>query len=126
MSDASEAPVTHYDATGNPINNCAHDWQRRASNFDNSGTARRKRELGAAQSYLWQAERDYELLRRRQCEESPTLADLVERDARRPVGWRAIDGYPSFSPANAGRTEGGGVGSALQSKPTPNPIEDSN
>lgn len=68
MSDASEAPVTHYDATGNPINNCAHDWQRRASNFDNSGTARRKRELGAAQSYLWQAERGYELrLSRARC-----------------------------------------------------------
>ena len=46
---------------------------------------KRKRELSAAQMYLQLAEGDYYRLRERQRVEKPTLVDLVERDARRPV-----------------------------------------
>ena len=46
---------------------------------------KRKREVAAAQSYLRDAEREYGLLRERQRKEKPTLGDLVEQDARRPV-----------------------------------------
>lgn len=46
---------------------------------------RRRREVQTAEHYLNQAEHDYQLMRERQKKEKPTLADLIERDARRPV-----------------------------------------
>lgn len=42
-------------------------------------------ELDVAEGRLHEAKREYERLRERQRVESPTLGDLVEMDARRPV-----------------------------------------
>ncbi len=44
-----------------------------------------KREVDVAEGRLQMAEHAYKFLRERQRKESPTLADLVEADARRPV-----------------------------------------